>query len=59
LAAPAALHNVWSFDAGRISARFGYAQQRGRPYVDLALRLNALAVVAAFAFVGAILFGAF
>jgi hypothetical protein len=31
----------------------------GRPSVDLALRLNVLAVCAAFAFVGAILLGAF
>jgi hypothetical protein len=35
------------------------AQQRGRPSVDLALRLNVLAVCAAVAFVGAILLGAF
>ena len=34
-------------------------QQRGRLHVDIALRLNVLAVCAAFAFVGAILLGAF
>jgi hypothetical protein len=34
-------------------------KQRGRPHVDLALKLNALAVFAVFAFVGAVLLGAF
>ena len=34
-------------------------QQRGRLHVDIALRLNVLALCAAFAFVGAILLGAF
>jgi hypothetical protein len=34
-------------------------QQQGRLHVDIALRLNVLAVCAAFAFVGAILLGAF
>jgi hypothetical protein len=36
-----------------------YVQQRGRPTVDLTLRLDVLAAFAAFAFVGAILLGAF
>ena len=35
------------------------AQQRGRPSVDLALRLNVLAMFAAMAFIGAIVLGAF
>jgi len=35
------------------------AQQRGRPSVDLALRLNVLAMLAAMAFIGAIVLGAF
>jgi hypothetical protein len=38
---------------------YGDVQQRGRLHVDIALRLNVLAVCAAFAFVGAILLGAF
>jgi hypothetical protein len=37
----------------------GRAQQRREAPVELALRLNVLAVCAAFAFVGAILLGAF
>src|SRR2546423_819949 len=47
-----------AFDFGRLH----HVQQRGRPRVDIALRLNvlsALAVCAAFAFVGAIVLGAF
>jgi hypothetical protein len=36
-----------------------YLQQRRRLHVDLALRLDVLAVCAVFAFVGAILLGAF
>ena len=36
-----------------------YPQQGGSTYVDLALKLNVLAVFAVFAFVGAILLGAF
>src|SRR4051794_4689928 len=36
-----------------------HVQQRGRPTVDLTLRLDVLAAFAAFAFVGAILLGAF
>ena len=38
---------------------FGHGQQRGRPDVDLALKLDVLAVFAVFAFVGAVLLGAF
>jgi hypothetical protein len=37
----------------------GHVQQRGRLHVDLALRLDVLVMCAAFAFVGAILLGAF
>ena len=47
-----------TLDFGRLSP----CQQRGRPRVDIALRLNvlsALAVCAAFAFIGAIVLGAF
>ena len=47
-----------ALDFGRVAP----CQQRGRPRVDIALRLNvlsALAVCAAFAFVGAIVLGAF
>ena len=36
-----------------------HGQQRGRPLVDVALKLNVLAVFAAFVFVSAILLGAF
>jgi len=45
--------------AARSLLDFGRLQRRGRLYVDLALRLDVLAVCAAFAFVGAILLGAF
>jgi hypothetical protein len=38
---------------------FTHRQQRGRPLVEIALKMNVLAVCAAFAFVGAILLGAF
>ena len=38
---------------------FRHGQHRGRPDVDLALKLDVLAVFAVFAFVGAILLGAF
>jgi len=34
-------------------------QQRRRAHVDMALRLNVLAMCAAFAFIGAVLLGAF
>jgi len=45
-------------DAGRRLLAFRQFMLR-RPQVDLALRLNVLAVCAAIAFVGAILLGAF
>ena len=38
---------------------FVHRQQSGRPLVDLALKLNVLAAMAAFMFVGAVLLGAF
>jgi hypothetical protein len=38
---------------------FAKFKQRGSTHVDLTLRLNMLAVFAVFAFVGAILLGAF
>jgi hypothetical protein len=41
------------------SAIFDLLQQGGSTSVDLALNLNVLAVFAAFAFVGALLLGAF
>jgi hypothetical protein len=46
------------FGARTICASFKTSQQ-GRYEVDLSLRLNALAVCAAFVFVGAVLLGAF
>jgi hypothetical protein len=48
-----------SFGPAPILLSFGHRQQRGRPLVDLALKLNVLAVFAAFVFVGAVLLGAF
>ena len=38
---------------------FIHQQPEGRPLVDLALKLNVLAVLAAFMFVSAVLLGAF
>jgi hypothetical protein len=38
---------------------FDYVNKRGARHVDLALKLNMLAVLTVFAFVGAILLGAF
>jgi len=47
-----------TFDAGSFRASL-QASTREAPAVDLALKLNVLAVCAVFAFVGAILLGAF
>jgi hypothetical protein len=55
----AALQNISRFSPGPMSARLASLQQGGSTYVDLALKLNVLAVFAVFAFVGAILLGAF
>ena len=55
----AAVQNVCHFSLRRLSARLWPIQQGGSTYVDLALKLNVLAVFAVFAFVGLILFGAF
>jgi hypothetical protein len=38
---------------------FVHRQQQGRPFVDLALKLDVLAVLAAFMFVSAVVLGAF
>ena len=54
-----AVQHVWFFGAGGESARLTSNPTDGGLKVDLALRLNVLAVCAAIVFVGAILFGAF
>lgn len=54
-----AVHNISCFGEGGRPAILGPLQQGGSTYVDLALNWNTLAVFAAFAFVGAILLGAF
>ena len=48
-----------SFGLALRSAKLGLLQHAGRHDVDLALKLDVLAVCAVFAFVGAILLGAF
>jgi len=47
------------FGATAILLDSAYRQPQGRPLVDLTLKLNLLAMCAAFLFVGAILLGAF
>jgi len=47
------------FDERPVLLIFVHRQQTGRPFVDLALKLNVLAAMAAFMFVGAVLLGAF
>ncbi len=47
------------FGPGSLSVRLWHYNKHGGCDVDLALRLNVLAVFAAFAVVGAILLGAF
>jgi hypothetical protein len=54
-----ALQNICHFCLDDFSARLDSVQQGGSTLVDLALQLNMLAVFAVFAFVGAILLGAF
>ena len=50
----------WPLRRRPISARFAlHTSTREAPAVDLALKLNVLAVCAVFVFVGAILLGAF
>jgi hypothetical protein len=48
-----------SLERRRRSARVEHPERGGERDVDLALKLNVLAVFAVFAFVGAILLGAF
>jgi len=48
-----------SLCGGSVLLIFVHRQQTGRPFVDLALKLNVLAAMAAFMFVGAVLLGAF
>jgi hypothetical protein len=56
----AALQHIWRFGAGCTSVKlFDSCNDDGRPHVDLALRLDVLAMCAVFAFLGAILLGAF
>jgi hypothetical protein len=55
----AATQYVCPFGLALRSARLGLLHQAGRHDVDLALKLDVLAVCAVFAFVGAILLGAF
>jgi hypothetical protein len=50
---------IYRFGRDTRSARFDARQQQGARDVDLALKLNVLAVVTVFAFVSAILLGAF
>jgi hypothetical protein len=53
------MHNICRFGAGAGSVNLWFIQQDGRLHVDLALRLDVLAVCAVFAFLAAILLGAF
>jgi hypothetical protein len=48
-----------AFTGAPVLVGLRHGQQRGRPLVDVALKLNVLAVFAAFVFVSAILLGAF
>jgi len=48
-----------SLYGGSVLLIFVHRQQTGRPFVDLVLKLNVLAAMAAFMFVGAVLLGAF
>jgi hypothetical protein len=57
-AIPAAQH-AYRFCFGAFSASLCRFDHEGARDVDIALRLNMLAVLAVFAFVGAILLGAF
>jgi hypothetical protein len=54
-----ALQHVWFFGPAAPSVRLKSSSTDGGRKVDLALRLNVLAVCAAIVFVGAILLGAF
>jgi hypothetical protein len=53
-----ALQNIWSFGYASPFARLHSIEREAR-HVNLALRLDVLAVLAVFAFVGAILLGVF
>jgi hypothetical protein len=56
----AALQHICRFGAGCTSVKLCLScNDDGRPHVDLALRLDVLAMCAVFAFLGAILLGAF
>jgi hypothetical protein len=55
----AALQYISRFSFARNSAMVPSLQQGGSTFVDLALKLDVLAVFAVFAFVSAILLGAF
>ena len=57
---PSALQNICRFAFARVFARLlRWCHKDGACDVDLALRLDVLAICAVFAFVGAILLGAF
>ena len=53
-----ALQNIWSFGCASLFARL-HSIEREANHVNLALRLDVLAALAVFAFVGAILLGVF
>jgi hypothetical protein len=50
---------ICHFGSAKLSARLKSHPTAGRRDVDLALKLDVLAVLAVFAFVGAVLLGAF
>jgi uncharacterized membrane protein len=55
-----ATQNIWRFGSAGVFAMLSPVRQKRSMYnVDLALRLDVLAICAVFAFVGAILLGAF